>query len=111
MRTVGRVSGRRFAWFWPSAWVAPGSGRWSGSALLLCFMAVAVSSALVAVRIDVSAFRSSISAQVVGAAERLLRDGGVGDLEAVGGGARAVVCDGGIRFQPWVGVVDQALIG
>ena len=45
------------------------------------------------------------------AAERLLREGGVGDLEAVGGGARAVVCDGGIRFQPWVGVVDQALIG
>ncbi len=45
------------------------------------------------------------------AAERLLRDGGVGDLEAVGGGARAVVCDGGVRFQPWVGVVDQALIG
>lgn len=76
-----------------------------------CFGAVAVWSALVAVRIDVSAFRSSISALVVVAAERLLRDDGVADLEAVGGGARAVVCDGGIRFQPWVGVVDQALIG
>ena len=111
MRTVGRVSGRRFASFWPSAWVTHGSGRWSGSALLFCFKAVAVSSALVAVRIDVSAFRSSISAQVVGAAERLLRDDGVGDVEAVGGGARAVVRDGGIRFQPWVGVVDQSLIG
>ncbi|XVV14288.1 SWIM zinc finger family protein [Actinoplanes sp. CA-131856] len=64
-----------------------------------------------AVRIDVSAFRSSISAQLVTAAEQLSRDGGVGGLEAVGGGARAVVRDSGIRFQPWVGVVDQALIG
>lgn len=64
-----------------------------------------------AVRIDVSAFRGSISAGVVTAAERLLREGGVGDPEPVGGGARAVVSDGGVRFQPWVGVVDQALIG
>jgi hypothetical protein len=66
---------------------------------------------LVAVRIDVPAFRDSIPAEVVGAADRLLRDDGVSDLEAVGGGARAVVCDGGIRFQPWVGVVDRALTG
>jgi len=65
----------------------------------------------VAVRIDVSAFRGSVSARVVVAAEQLLRDGGVGDLEVVGGGARAVVSDGGVRFQPWVGVVDRALIG
>ncbi|WP_127500524.1 hypothetical protein [Actinoplanes solisilvae] len=64
-----------------------------------------------AVRIDVSAFRSSIPAQVVAAAERFLQDGSLGDLEALGGGARAVVRDGRIRFQPWVGVVDQALIG
>jgi len=65
----------------------------------------------VAVRIDVSAFRDSISAQVVASAERLLREGSVGPLESVGGGARAVVCGGGVGFQPWVGVVDQALIG
>lgn len=64
-----------------------------------------------AVRIDVPAFRASIPAEVAAAADRLLRDGGVSDLEAVGGGARAVVSDGGIRFQPWVGVVDRALTG
>jgi hypothetical protein len=65
----------------------------------------------VAVRIDVPAFRGSIPAGVAAAADRLLRDGGVSDLEAVGGGARAVVSDGGIRFLPWVGVVDRALTG
>ena len=66
---------------------------------------------LVAVRIDVSAFRDSVSAEVLAAADRLLRDGRVSELEALGGGARAVVGDGGIRFQPWVGVVDRALTG
>jgi hypothetical protein len=45
---------------------------------------------------------------VTAVAERLLRDGRVGDLESVGGGARAVVSDGETRFQPWVGVVDRA---
>jgi uncharacterized Zn finger protein len=65
----------------------------------------------VAVRIDVSAFRDSVSTEVQAAADRLLLDGGVSDLEAWGGGARAVVRDGGIRFQPWVGVVDRALSG
>jgi hypothetical protein len=65
----------------------------------------------VAVRIDVSAFRDSVPAEVATTADRLLRDGAVSDLEAVGGGARAVVRDGGIRFQPWVGVVDRALTG
>ena len=64
-----------------------------------------------AVRIDVPAFRDSVPAEVVAAADWLLSDGGVSDLEAVGGGARAVVRDGGIRFQPWVGVVDRALTG
>lgn len=64
-----------------------------------------------AVRIDVSAFRDSVPAEVAAAADRLLRDDAVSDLEAVGGGARAVVRDGGIRFQPWVGVVDRALTG
>jgi hypothetical protein len=65
----------------------------------------------VAALIDVSAFRSSIPAEVTAVAERLLRDGQVGDLESVGGGARAVVSDGGIRFQPWVGVIDRAFTG
>lgn len=64
-----------------------------------------------AVRIDVSALRGSIPTEVAAAADRLLHDGGVGDLEPVGGGARAVVTDGGIRFQPWVGVVDRAFTG
>lgn len=64
-----------------------------------------------AVRIDVSAFHGSIPAEVAMAADRLLRDGGVSDLEAVGGGARAVVADAGIRFQPWVGVVDRVFTG
>jgi uncharacterized Zn finger protein len=45
------------------------------------------------------------------AADRLLREGSVSELEALGGGARAVVSDGGIRFQPWVGVVDRAVTG
>jgi hypothetical protein len=65
----------------------------------------------VAVLIDVPAFRGSIPAEVVAAAERLLGDGAVGDLESVGGGTRAVVSDGGIGFQPWVGVVDRAFTG
>ena len=64
-----------------------------------------------AVRIDVSAFRDSVPAQVMAAADRLLREDAVTELEALGGGARAVVRDGGIRFQPWVGVVDRALTG
>jgi hypothetical protein len=66
---------------------------------------------LVAVRIDVSAFRGSLPVEALAAADRLLRDGGVSELEAMGGGARAVVRDGGIRYQPWVGVVDRALTG
>ena len=61
--------------------------------------------------IDVQAFRSSIPAAVAAVAERLLRDDVVGDLESVGGGARAVVSDGGIRFQPWVGVIDRTFTG
>jgi len=61
--------------------------------------------------IDVSAFRRSIPAEVTAAAERLLRDGEVGELESVGGGARSVVSDGGTRFQPWVGVIDRAFTG
>jgi uncharacterized Zn finger protein len=47
---------------------------------------------------------------VTAVAERLLRDVRVGDLESVGGGARAVVSDGETSFQPWVGVVDRAFI-
>jgi hypothetical protein len=62
----------------------------------------------VAVRIDVSAFHSSVPAEVASVAERLLQDDGIGDLESLGGGARAVVSDGETRFQPWVGVVDRA---
>ena len=61
--------------------------------------------------IDVSAFRSSIPAEVTAVADRLLRDSAVGALESVGGGARAVVSDGGIKFQPWVGVIDRAFTG
>lgn len=64
--------------------------------------------AAVAVRIDVSAFRESLPAGVVAAAERLRREGGVGALEAVGGGARAVVRDGDAAVLPWVGVVERA---
>jgi uncharacterized Zn finger protein len=65
----------------------------------------------VAVLIDVAAFRSSVPAEVAEAAERLLDNGDVSDPEAVGGGARAVVTDGGSRFEPWVGVVDRAFTG
>jgi hypothetical protein len=65
----------------------------------------------VAVLIDVEAFRSSVPAEVAAVAERLLDNGDVSDPEAVGGGARAVVTDGGSRFEPWVGVVDRAFTG
>jgi uncharacterized Zn finger protein len=65
----------------------------------------------VAARIDVPAFRESLPAEVVAAADRLLSDGLVGDLQAVGGGARAVVTAGGVRFRPWVGVVDREFAG
>ncbi|WP_433795498.1 hypothetical protein [Actinoplanes sp. CA-252034] len=64
-----------------------------------------------AVLIDVAAFRSSVPAEVAVAAERLLGSGDVGDLEPVGGGARAVVTDDGVRFEPWVGVVDREFTG
>lgn len=64
-----------------------------------------------AARIDVSAFRESLPVEVVAAADRLLGDGLVGDLEAVGGGARAVVTADEIRFQPWVGVIDRVFAG
>ncbi|WP_143133848.1 SWIM zinc finger family protein [Actinoplanes philippinensis] len=64
-----------------------------------------------AVLIDVPAFRESLPAAVAAAAERLLHDGAVARPEAVGGGARSVVTDGGDRFEPWVGVVDRALTG
>ena len=64
-----------------------------------------------AVHIDFSAFRSSIPVDVAAAAERLSQAGGVGDLESVGGGARAVVSDGRSRFEPWVGVVDRMFTG
>lgn len=60
-----------------------------------------------AVHIDIAAFRSSIPAEVAAVAERLLQAGSVGDLEAVGGGAQAVVSDGGAGFQPWVGVIGR----
>jgi hypothetical protein len=63
----------------------------------------------VAVHIDIPAFRSSIPAEIAAAADRLLRDGGIDGLESVGGGAQAVISDGGMSFQPWVGVVDRAL--
>jgi uncharacterized Zn finger protein len=65
----------------------------------------------VAVIIDVPAFRSSIPAEVTAVAERLLSTGDVGDPEPVGGGARAVVTDGGTSFEPWVGVIDRAFTG
>jgi uncharacterized Zn finger protein len=65
----------------------------------------------VAVLIDVAAFRRSVPAEVAQVAERLLDNGDVSDPEAVGGGARAVVTDGGSRFEPWVGVVDRAFTG
>ncbi|MEU4160234.1 hypothetical protein [Actinoplanes sp. NPDC026670] len=64
-----------------------------------------------AVIIDVPAFRGSLPAEVADAAERLLSEGDVTELEQVGGGARAVVTDGGDRFEPWVGVVDRAFTG
>ena len=64
-----------------------------------------------AVQIDIPAFRSSIPAEVAAVAERLRQAGGVGDLESMGGGARAVVSDGGSRFQPWVGVIDRTFTG
>lgn len=61
-----------------------------------------------AVRIDVSAFRESLPVEVTAAAESLRQAGHVGELEAVGGGARAVVRDGDDVFEPWVGVVERA---
>ncbi|BEL07539.1 hypothetical protein Q0Z83_057300 [Actinoplanes sichuanensis] len=64
-----------------------------------------------AVIIDVPAFRGSISGAVAAAAERLLDNGDVDELEPVGGGARAVVTDGADRFEPWVGVVDRVFTG
>jgi hypothetical protein len=65
----------------------------------------------VAVHIDVSAFRESLPDPVAAAADRLLREGGVGELESVGGGVRAVVRDGGTDFEPWVGVVERSVTG
>jgi hypothetical protein len=65
----------------------------------------------VAVRIDVQAFRDSIPAAVGEAAARLRGDGGVGELESVGGGAQAVVSDRDNTFQPWVGIVERAFTG
>jgi hypothetical protein len=61
-----------------------------------------------AVLIDVQAFRESVPVEVAEAAGRL-RD--VGDVEAAGGGAQAVVRDGGSAFRPWVGVVGRAFTG
>jgi len=65
----------------------------------------------VAVRIDVEAFRDSIPVAVDEAAVRLQDDGGVGELEPVGGGVQAVVRDEGGAYQPWVGIVDRAFTG
>jgi uncharacterized Zn finger protein len=65
----------------------------------------------VAVRIDVEAFRESIPAVVDEAAARLCDDGGLGELESVGGGVQAVVHDQGAVFQPWVGIVDRVFRG
>ncbi len=64
-----------------------------------------------AVSIDISAFRSSISPEIAIAADQLLADDAVGAVEAVGGGARAVVFAEGTSFQPWVGVIDRAFTG
>ncbi|MEU8657315.1 hypothetical protein [Actinoplanes philippinensis] len=64
-----------------------------------------------AVIIDVPAFRESLPAAVAAAAERLLTEDAVAGLEEVGGGARAVVTDGGDRFEPWVGVIDRVFTG
>lgn len=64
-----------------------------------------------AVHIDVDAFRDSIPATVLTAATQLRGDGGVGELEAVGGGAQAVVRDQRATFQPWVGVVARTFAG
>ncbi|MEV0900153.1 hypothetical protein [Actinoplanes sp. NPDC049802] len=64
-----------------------------------------------AVLIDITAFLESLPADVAEAADRLLDDGAVGDVESVGGGARALVADGATTYQPWVGVVDREITG
>lgn len=64
-----------------------------------------------AVHIDIDAFRGALPADIAATADRLLRDGGVVDLESDGGGARAAVLDAGVTFQPWVGVIDRAFTG
>ncbi|MDR7277395.1 hypothetical protein [Catenuloplanes atrovinosus] len=60
-----------------------------------------------AVRIDIQAFRDSVPTEVAGAADRLMSDGAVGDLESSGGGVLAEVGD----VQTWVGIVDGAFSG
>lgn len=64
-----------------------------------------------AVHIDVDAFRDSIPEAVLTAATRLRGDGSVGECEAIGGGAQAVVRDQHATLQPWVGVVARAFTG
>ena len=64
-----------------------------------------------AVRIDVEAFRDSIPAAVHDAAARLRGDGGIGELESIGGGVQAAIQDGGAVFQPWAGIVDHDFTG
>ncbi|MDP9792794.1 hypothetical protein J2S43_001306 [Catenuloplanes nepalensis] len=60
-----------------------------------------------AVRIDIEAFRQSVPALIADAADRLVEDGAVGDLESSGGGVQAEVAE----VQTWVGIVDGEIAG
>ncbi|GAB7046827.1 hypothetical protein [Catenuloplanes indicus] len=60
-----------------------------------------------AVRIDIEAFRESVPAPVLAAADRLVADGAVGELESSGGGVLAEVAD----VQAWTGIVGGELGG
>jgi hypothetical protein len=63
---------------------------------------------VVAVRVNIQAFRDSVAPTTCEAASLLLLSGSVGDLEQAGGGVQAIVRDGPTAVQPWVGIVDGA---
>jgi uncharacterized Zn finger protein len=64
-----------------------------------------------AVQIDIPAFRDSLPADTLAAADKLVESGSVEELEAVDGGAQALVSEGGQSFEPWVGVADRSFGG
>src|SRR5262249_28348403 len=63
---------------------------------------------VMAVRVNIQAFRDSIAPTTCEAASLLLLSGSVDDLEQIGGGVQAVVRDGPTVVQPWVGIVHGA---